>query len=391
MMGAELLGYPRSDGTVGVRNHVLVVSSMDVTNPLARRIAAAVEGTVSVTTSFGRIHEGANRAQHERTLAGLIRNPNTAAALVVGFEPDTTRGVVEAVGDCGKPVAALSVLSDGSTSDLVREGGRIVAGMAAEAGRMARTPQPLSSLVLGLKCGGSDPTSGLIGNAAVGRVSDALVEAGGTVILTETEDMVGAEHLLAARAATPEIGEALCAAVARLEQQALDHGARLSALGDDHIAYGITTTEEKALGSIQKAGRSSLQEVIGYAEQPRRKGLVFMDAVGGGMPEITGLAAAGAQVILFLTGSGHPTGHPVAPTIKITGNPRTAARMASSIDVDVSPALAGEISLEDAAERIQNALLAVCAGQKTRNELLGDVESTVASVHAWSQHLVGLA
>jgi altronate dehydratase large subunit len=106
MMGAELLGYPRSDGTVGVRNHVLVVSSMDVTNPLARRIAAAVEGTVSVTTSFGRIHEGANRAQHERTLAGLIRNPNTAAALVVGFEPDTTRGVVEAVGDCGKPVAA---------------------------------------------------------------------------------------------------------------------------------------------------------------------------------------------------------------------------------------------------------------------------------------------
>jgi altronate dehydratase large subunit len=391
MMGAELLGYLRPDGTVGVRNHVLVVSSMDVTNPLARRIAAAVEDTVSVTTSFGRIHEGADRAQHERTLAGLIRNPNTAAALVVGFEPDTTMGVVEALGACGKPVEALSVLSDGSTTDLVREGARIAAGMAAEAGRMARMPLPLSSLVLGLKCGGSDPTSGLIGNAAVGRVSDALVEAGGTVILTETEDMVGAEHLLAARAATPEIGDALCAAVSRLEQQALAHGAQLSALGDDHIAYGITTTEEKALGSIQKAGRSALQEVIRYAERPTRKGLVFMDAVGGGIPEITGLAAAGAQVILFLTGSGHPTGHPVAPTIKITGNPRTAARMASSIDVDVSPALAGEISLEDAAERIQNALLAVCAGQKTRNEQLGDVESTVPSIHAWSQHLIGMA
>jgi altronate dehydratase large subunit len=202
--------------------------------------------------------------------------------------------------------------------------------------------------------------------------------------------MVGAEHLLAARAATAAIGEALCAKVTRLEQQAQTHGARLSALGDDHIASGITTNEEKALGSIQKAGRSALQDVIGYAERPTRKGLVFMDAMGGGIPEITGLAAAGAQVILFLTGSGHPTGHPVAPTLKITGNPRTAARMASSIDVDVSPALAGAITLEDAAGRIQDALLAVCAGQKTRNELLGDVESTVASVQAWSQHLVGL-
>lgn len=390
MRAPQLLGFRRQDGTVGIRNHVLVVSSMDVTNPLARRIAAAVQGAVPIATSFGRIHEGADRAQHERTLAGLIRNPNTAAALVVGFEPDTTRGVVEAAGDGGKPLAALSVLSDGSTTDLLHQGVRIAAEMAAEAGRTARTPCSLSDLVLGLKCGGSDPTSGLVGNAAVGRVSDGVVEAGGTVILTETEDMVGAEHLLAARAATAEIGDRLRAAVASLEEQALAQGARLSALGADHLAAGITTNEEKALGSIQKAGRSTLQEVIGYAEQPSRKGLVFMDAVGGGIPEITGLAAAGAQAILFVTGSGHPTGHPVVPTLKITANPRTAARFAGSIDVDVSPALAGEMSLDAAAARICAALLAVCAGQPSRNELLGDVESTVASIHAWSQHLVGL-
>ena len=124
---------------------------------------------------------------------------------------------------------------------------------------------------------------------------------------------------------------------------------------------------------------------------PTRKGLVFMDAVGGGIPEITGLAAAGAQVILFVTGSGHPTGHPVAPTIKVTANPRTAARFASSIDVDVSPALAGELSLDAAADRVADALLAVCAGQPTRNERLGDVESTVPSIHAWSHHLVGMS
>ena len=390
MSAPEFFGYRRRDGAVGARNHVLVVSSMDVTNPLARRIAAAVQGTVPIGTAFGRIHAGADRTQHERTLAGLIRNPNTAAALIVGFEPDTTQGVVEAVEDCGKPLGALSVLRDGSPIDLMHEGVRIVAGMVAEAGRTARTPLPLSGLVLGLKCGGSDPTSGLTGNAAVGRVSDAVVEAGGTVILSETEDMVGAEHLLAARAATPEVGDALRAAVARLEQQAQTQGARLSALGADHLAAGITTNEEKALGSIQKSGHATLQQVIGYAERPTRKGLVFMDAVGGGIPEITGLAAAGAQAILFVTGSGHPTGHPVAPTLKITANPRTAVRFATSIDVDVSPALAGASSLEAAAARIREALLAVCAGQMTRNELQGDVESTVASVHAWSQHLVAL-
>jgi altronate dehydratase large subunit len=326
MSAPELLGYLRPDGAVGIRNHVLVVSSMDVTNPLARRIAAAVQGAVPIATAFGRVHAGAERAQHERTLAGLIRNPNTAAALVVGFEPETTQGVIAAVGPRGKPVAALSVLRDGGTIDLLHEGVRIVADMVADAGRATRTPLPLSNLVLGLKCGGSDPTSGLIGNAAVGRVSDDVVAAGGTVILSETEDMIGAEHLLAARAATPAIGEALCAAVGRLEQHALARGARLSALGEDHLAAGITTNEEKALGSIQKAGRSTLQQVIGYAERPTRNGLVFMDAVGGGIPEITGLAAAGAQVILFVTGSGHPTGHPVAPTLKITANPRTAAR-----------------------------------------------------------------
>ena len=215
MSAPELLGFRREDGTVGIRNHVLVVSSMDVTNPLARRIAAAVQGAVPIATSFGRIHQGADRAQHERTLAGMIRNPNTAAALVVGFEPETTRGIVDAAGDTGKPLASLSVLSHGSTTDLLREGVRVVAEMAAEAGRTVRTPCSLADLVLGLKCGGSDPTSGLIGNAAVGRVSDRVVEAGGTVILTETEDMIGAEHLLAARAATQAIGDALCATVAR--------------------------------------------------------------------------------------------------------------------------------------------------------------------------------
>jgi altronate dehydratase large subunit len=383
----HFLGYRRGDGGIGVRNNVLVLSAMDVTNPLARRIAAAVAGTLAITTWFGRAQQGEETALHERALVGLARNPNVAAALVVGFEPTAVERIAAAIS--GKSIRALSVLQDGGMLELLHKGIAASADLVARAGDMAREPVPLSELVLGLKCGGSDPTSGLVANAVLGRVADRVVEAGGTVILTETEDLVGAEHLLARRAPSPEVAARLLAAVGRLEEQAMRSGARLSSLHEDHIAAGITTNEEKALGSIQKAGTSPLNEVIDYGRRPAGKGLIFMDGQGGGIPEITGLAAAGAQVIAFVTGTGHPTGHPVAPTLKLTGNPRTAARFRDSIDVDVSDVLSGRRALSDAADRLEQELVSISGGKMTRNEMLGDVETTIASVTAWMQHLVG--
>jgi altronate dehydratase large subunit len=385
----HFLGYRRSDGGVGVRNHVLVLSAMDVTNPLARRIATAVAGTLAITTWFGRAQAGEETALHERTLLGLARNPNVAAALVIGFEPSAVARIAAVISASGQSVRALSVLHDGGMIELLQKGIAATADMVARAGGMTREPVPLSELVVGLKCGGSDPTSGLVANAVLGQVADRVVDAGGTVILTETEDLVGAEHLLARRAASPEVAARLLAVVGRLEEQAMRSGARLSSLHEDHIAAGLTTNEEKALGSIQKAGTNPLNEVVDYAARPTRKGLIFMDGQGGGIPEITGLAAAGAQVIAFVTGTGHPTGHPIAPTLKLTGNPRTAARFRDSIDLDVSDVLSGRSALSGAADRLERELLAVSSGKMTRNETLGDVESTIASVTAWMQHLVG--
>lgn len=305
---------------------------------------------------------------------------------MIGFKPNAVARIAAAVS--GKPIRALAVLRDGGMIDLLQKGMAATADMVAQAGGMTRDPMPLSKPVLGLKCGGSDPTSGLIANAVLGLVADRVVEAGGTVILTETEDMVGAEHLLARRAAAPEVAARLLAVVGRLEAEAMGAGARLSSLHEDHIAAGLTTNEEKALGSIQKAGTSLLNEVVDYATRPARKGLIFMDGQGGGIPEITGLAAAGAQLIAFVTGTGHPTGNPIAPTLKLTGNPRTAPRFRDSIDLDMSDVLSGRSALSGAADRLERELLSVSSGKMTRNETLGDVESTIASATAWMQHLV---
>jgi altronate dehydratase large subunit len=343
---------------------------------------------VSLTTALGRAHPGPETERHEQVLAGLIENPNVAAALIVGFEADATERLAGQAAAGGKPVHWRAVLAHGSTTDLLNEGVALATGMVAKAGATGRAATPLGALTLGLKCGGSDPTSGLVANAVAGRVSDRIVEAGGTVILTETEDMLGAEHVLARRAVSRAVADRLLAAVARLEEQARAAGMRLSALHEDHIAAGLTTNEEKALGAIQKAGCAPLAEVVSYAERPAGKGLVFMDALGGGIPEITGLAAAGAQIILFVTGTGHPTGNPVAATLKMTGNPRTAARHAASIDVDVSGVLSGELGLDAAARQLHETLLQIANGRLTRNEMLGDVETAVSSPGAWASHLV---
>jgi altronate dehydratase large subunit len=382
------LGFRRADGRIGVRNHVLIMSVIDVVNPLVRRIASLVQGTVPIPTALGRAHDGAMTARYDTTFAGLIDNPNVAGAVVLGFEPGVVDRLVERAATSGKPIHGLAVLRDGSTSDLLHRAAALARDMVGGAGRSGRSEASLADLVLGLKCGGSDPTSGLVGNPTTGIVSDRIVAAGGTVILTETEDMLGAEHLLARRAASPEIGDALIAAVRRIEEQAAAVGKPLSALHEDHIAAGLTTNEEKALGAIRKAGTSPLQQVISYGERPAARGLVFMDAMGGGIPELTGLAAAGAQLLLFVTGTGHPTGNPVAPTLKVTGNPRTGERFSASIDVDLGAGLEGTLSLEDGADRLMSALLAAANGGLTRGEILGDVEVAVTPPDAWRQHLV---
>ncbi|MSQ71894.1 MAG: hypothetical protein EXR27_11490 [Betaproteobacteria bacterium] len=379
-MTDHFLGFLRPDGRFGVRNFVAVIAVMDNVNPVARRIAARVSGAMPICVAFGRGMVAEDRDRHDHVLIQYGKHPNVASTLVVGLEPVTAERYAREIAAAGKPVAWIAVQSLGGTAKAVERGVEIVREMALQAAGMVRVAAPVASLTVGLECGASDATSGLTANTALGRVADWIVSAGGTAILSETEEIIGAEHLLAERAASPAVAARLLAAVANAEALARFQGVQLVPLGEDNMSGGLSTMEEKSMGAVRKGGTSPLREVIGYGEAPGERGLVFMDAPAPGVENIAALAASGAQIILFSTGVGNPVGHPLVPTIKLTGNPHTAESFADNIDVDVSGIVRGKYGLDDAASFIRAALADTASGALTKSERLGDVEISISRV-----------
>jgi altronate dehydratase large subunit len=380
----QFYGYRRPDGTIGIRNYVLIISAMDNVNPVARRIAACVQGSVAIAAGYGRGMVGEDQAQHDRTLSGFGTNPNAAAAVVVSLEPESARAIAEPIANTGRPVQWFAVEEMGGTLKTTAEGIRSAMRMVIDAGKQTRQPAPLSELVLGVECGGSDTTSGVASNPATGKVADWLVDAGGTVILSERNEIIGGEDFLIDNAASESVREALRNVVQAREARARQLGFELTNLAPDNIAGGLTTMEEKSIGAILKGGTSPVQEVLGYACKPTNRGLVFMDAPAPGTENITSLGAAGAHAIIFSTGVGNTIGCPIAPTIKVSGNPNTVIALADNIDVDVSSILKGEKTIEGAAEDLYTALVEVANGQLTQSEVLGDVETVISRWNDYS-------
>jgi altronate dehydratase large subunit len=374
-------GYRRANGAVGVRNRVAILAVMDNVNGIVRHLERLVAGTVAVPVWYGRGQFGADDVLFRRAQAGLAANPNIAAVLVISLEKVSAGKVAETIAASGKPVEHISVQDIGGTVEALAAGIRKLIPMVEAAS--ARRPEfvPLSELVLGVECGGTDTTSGLAANPALGWVADRVVEAGGTVYLSETSEWMGAEQVLARRAATPAVADEIWAAVRRIEDSAVARGVDIRGANPvpDNIRGGITTIEEKSLGAIIKGGTKRIEGVIDYGARAGGRGLWLMDTAAPAAESMTGLAAGGAQVILFSTGQMNIMGNLIAPTLKVTGNPRTAARLADNVDVDVSPMLQGE-SLEDAGGRLLAATLAVSSGRLTRAEILGDVDIAISRI-----------
>ena len=373
-----LWGFHRPDGSVGVRNYVAIVATADAVNPVARRIASLVKGTVPIYTAFGRGMKGEDGQRHVRTRAGLAKNPNVAAALVVGLEPKSAQEIANLVAATGKPVEWIAVETIGGSHNATTEGARIALQMVITASRIQREPSAISDLVVGVECGGSDGTSGIASNPATGQVADWLVEAGGTVILSERTEIIGGEEILASNAASATVAEEIRAVVTRTQDHARQHGIELTNLVADNIEGGLSTQEEKALGAILKGRTTPHQEIVGSAEQPSKKGLVFMDAHSPGTENITALAGGGAQIIIFSTGLGNPIACPIAPTIKVSGNPNTVVELSDNIDVDVSAIIKGEKSIAQSAEVLYEEFLQVANGGMTRSEVLGEEEVAIS-------------
>jgi altronate dehydratase large subunit len=372
-MDSTFTGYRRENGRIGVRNHVAVVPTSVAGSSVASRIASEAGMQARATPhQMGTTQPDETRAQTERVLVGVASNPNVGAVLLIelGTEDVDAGALADRIAETGKPVATLSIRAAGGTRAALREGGSIVTDLADEVGDSRREEADASELVFGVECGGSDATSGIAANPAVGNACDRLVENGGTACFSETPEFIGAEHVLAERAANERVRERLLAFVERRESAARLMGVDIRGAqpSPGNKEGGLTTIEEKSLGAISKGGTSPVRGIVGYGEElPTGGGLVLMDTPGYDVESVVGKVAGGAQVIAFTTGRGSTTGNPIAPVIKVTGNPKTWSEMANNMDVNASTIIGGE-SLSAVGERTYGKLLSVADGERTEAE-----------------------
>ena len=381
----EFMGWKRPDGRVGVRNHVLIlpasVCASDVTDQISHRVA----GTVSFHNQNGCSQVPSDQQLTMDIMAGYAANPNVWGTLVVslGCENCQMDLVVEAIRErTNKPIRQLIIQKEGGTLKTVEAGVRIAREMVEEASREKRVPADISNIILGTECGGSDPTSGLAANPLVGMLSDWLVEQGATSILSETPELIGAERILARRAVTEEVGKQIYDIIYRYEEAMARVGEKIREGNPSpgNKAGGITSLEEKSLGCIHKSGHAQIQAVYDYAKQVDKRGLVVMDTPGNDPSSVAGMVAGGAQVVVFTTGRGTPTGHPLVPVIKITGNRETYAVMSDNIDVDASPLIYEPQNKQQLLDATTQLFEDVINGAPTRAESYGFVETAIARV-----------
>ena len=376
----KLMGYKRENGQYGVRNYVLVLPTSVCATDTAEKIAAQVPGAVSVPTQHGCCQIGSDLSLTERTLAGFGMNANVGAVLVVGLGCDgiQARHLAGLISVTGKPVEYVVIQEEGGTLNTIAKGGRIAAEMARNLSTQVREEFDISEIILGMECGGSDPTSGLASNPTIGYVSDKLIDLGGSSILSETTEVIGAEHLLAARYADEEQRAKFLRMVRDVENRAITLGEDLRSgqPTPGNKEGGLSTIEEKSLGCMYKAGTRPFTGALDYSEllPLDKKGLYFMDTPGQDIDSITGMVAGGAQVIVFSTGRGTPTGSPIAPVIKITGNSTTYQNMSDNIDLNAGRIITEGATLPQMGEELFDMMVEVCNGKQTKAESLGHRE-----------------
>ncbi len=372
------MGYPRQDGRVGVRNLVAVIPTCGCANRAAERIAQQVPGAAFVDYVGGCSETNADLDVAIDVLAGTAQNPNVVGTVLVslGCEALNARRLADKIAAGPSPLEFLIIQEEGGMRRTVQRGVEAARRFAAAAAGLERQSCPASALTIGLECGGSDATSGMAANPAMGAFSDLLVAQGAKVILAETSELLGAEHILAGRAATPEVRDRLLAVIDECERL-------LKATGEDfmgkqptpgNVRGGISTVEEKALGDVLKGGTTPVMDVLAYGQRPTKPGLSFMDTPGNDPASVTGLVGAGCQIVTFTTGRGNPMGNAIAPVIKITGNAATYARLGEDMDVNASPIVSGEETIYQVGRRIYDLCLRVASGEQTAAELGGHAE-----------------
>ena len=377
-MEHRFMGYRRADGSFGARNLTAVIPSVICANDVAQAICRQVQGTIGYFHHQGCCQLPVDLKRVTDVLSNLGRSPNVGAALVVslGCEGTDHQRIVDEIRAAGKPVELIQIQELGGTSRAIQAGIDAAQRLVQQISGLQREPADVSNLIMAIKCGASDTTSGMASNCVIGYVADKLVDLGATVVFGETTEFLGGEHILAKRAVGGEnspVGRKIYEIVNRME-------ARAKSIGEDmrggqptpgNIAGGLSSIEEKSLGAIVKSGHRPIQGVLDYCDRiDGQKGLWIKDAPGREPERLTGMAATGAQVMLFSTGRGAPQGFPSMPVIKICGNPNTYERMRHDMDLNAGRIITGEAAIEEVGEEAFSLMLQVLSGQMTKNEAL---------------------
>ena len=378
--------WRRENGRVGVRNHVLILPVDDISNAACEAVANNVKGTMAIPHAYGRLQFGEDLDLHFRTLIGTGANPNVAAVVVIGIEPEWTQQVVDGIAETGKPVFGVSIEQKGDF-ETIRQASWKAKEYVHWATELQKEDCPLSELWVSTKCGESDTTTGLSSCPTVGNMYDKLLPHGIYGCFGETSEITGAEHICAARAATPEAGEKFMKIFQAYQDEVIEPF-KTSDLSDSqptkgNILGGLTTIEEKALGNLEKIGRSSTYiDAMGPAEAPAKgPGLYFMDTSSAAAECVTLMAAAGYVIHTFPTGQGNVIGNPIVPVIKISGNPRTLRTMSEHIDVDVTGVLTREMTIDQAGDALIDMIVRTANGRYTAAEALGHREFTLTKLY----------
>ena len=380
----RIKGYLRANGQLGIRNHVLIFPTVICASKVAEAISLAVPGTVYVSHPHGCGHLGNEKTHMLRTMAGFCGNPNISSVLLVGLGCELmTPELIAAELDRGQTRnKILSIQSEGGTTSSIKKGIDMARSLVKIAKQEKRVQADISQLTIGVKCGGSDTFSGLTANPALGAASDLLVSSGGSVIMTEVPEMIGAEDVLVKRAISPKVTKRIIDITCDMEQAILKEGVDIRGTepSPGNIRGGLTTLEEKSLGAILKGGTSPIMEIVGYAEKPRKSGLIIMDGPALDAVSLTGILASGAQLIVFTTGRGSPMGSAIAPVIKVATNTVLFNKMSDDMDINAGEIITGGQTISEMGKCIFNSIIATANGAQTRSEILQHHEFAIHNI-----------